>query len=326
MESFRYLAALLLAPLLCGTALRPCSGAEPRPATRPNAEVAPAANSGGMPCWSDVLFFGHWHIQRHMLQGTCRLLDDKDRCQATGTWQHCQQVLEQAKRREHLGPMPSRVVLLLHGLFRSRSCMSPLADYLNQQGGYLVLNVEYPSTQSEVADHARSLASIVQHLEGVEEIHLVGHSLGNIIIRRWLADRGPQDPPGEPRLGRIVMLGPPNQGAQLATMVARQPIFRRWAGPAGQQLGPEWPWLALTLATPPGEFAIIAGGLDNEHGFNPLLPGDNDGTVTVESTRLEGAQDFLILPVLHSMMMRDKRVQQQTLLFLQQGHFEHPGE
>lgn len=312
--------------LACGLLLacQPASlGAQAPPAASRNVPGATASNLTDRHAWADELFFQQWRIQRHAQSGLCRLLDERDQCQASGSWEQCQQALEQAKRDRNLPPMRGPAVLLLHGLFRSRSCMQPLDDYLEKQGGFLVLNVEYPSTQADVTEHARALGSIVRHLEGVSEIHLVGHSLGNIIIRRWLADQAQETTPATnaPRLGRIVMLGPPNQGAELATLVADEPLVRRLVGPVGQQLGSQWPWLEITLATPPGEFGIIAGGLQNGHGFNPLLPGDDDGTVTVESTRLEGAQDFLIVPVIHSLMMSNHRVQEQTLMFLREGHF-----
>ena len=57
-------------------------------------------------------------------------------------------------------------------------------------------------------------------------------------------------------------------------------------------------------------------------GYNPLIPGDDDAVITVESTRLAGARDFRVLPVLHTFFMDDKRAQELTLRFLNHGHFE----
>lgn len=283
----------------------------------------PMPTLGGKQFWADELFFHQWRVQRSSLSGSCRLLDENDFCHATGSFEACVAALHDIQQQRRLPPMRGETVLVLHGLFRTRSSMNSICQYLRRYGGYEVLNVEYPSTQADVAAHARSLASIVDHLDGIDRIHLVGHSLGNIVIRRWLAQRAQQHQES-PRLGRIVMLGPPNKGAQLATMVAEEPLFQFLAGAAGQQLGPKWPWLEASLATPPCEFGIIAGGLQNGRGFNPRLPGDNDGAVTVDSARLDGAKDFLVLPLAHSLLLEDKRVMHQTLQFLQEGHFQHP--
>ena len=70
------------------------------------------------------------------------------------------------------------------------------------------------------------------------------------------------------------------------------------------------------------EFGILAGGRRDDRGFNPLIPGDDDGVVSVESTRLAGAADFRVLPVWHTTMMNDPRVQAMTRTFLEHGYFE----
>jgi hypothetical protein len=89
-------------------------------------------------------------------------------------------------------------------------------------------------------------------------------------------------------------------------------------------LGRQWDRLQQRLATPSFEFGIIAGGRGGERGYNPLVPGDNDGVVSVASTRLAGAADFAVLPALHTFMMNDAKVQEYTLRFLQHGYFVSP--
>ena len=64
-----------------------------------------------------------------------------------------------------------------------------MAKYLHDHGGYTVFNVTYPSTQRDIAANAKSLGHIIEHLDGIEEINFVAHSLGNIVVRRWLADQ-----------------------------------------------------------------------------------------------------------------------------------------
>lgn len=284
----------------------------------------PAPTLGGMQFWADELFFHEWRIQRNVVTGHCRLLDRTAFRHAWGTYEQCLAALDEIKRRQNLPPMTGKAVLVLHGLGDSRWTMARLAKYLEEQGGYTVFNVSYPSTRETIAQYARSLDNILRNLQGIEEINFVAHSLGNIVVRRYLGDcLTPAGHEPDPRIKRFVMLGPPNHGSIAANALANNPLFTAVLGKPGQELGREWAWLEGSLATPPCEFGIIAGGLGNPHGFNPLLPGDDDGIVTVESTRLDGSADFVTVPVLHSCLMNDHRVQRCTLTFLRTGRFRN---
>lgn len=305
-------------------------GQEPA-ATGPAA--VPMPTMGGKQFWADELFFHQWRIQRHVVTGHYRLLDERDLRHASGTFDECRAVLEQIKRQRHLSRMTGKAVVVLHGLIRSRASMESLCRYLRDSGGYNVFNVEYPSTQDDIAEHARSLRRIIDNLDGIEEINFVGHSMGNIVVRHYLGDLARQEPWKQSaggvaadrravaRFHRFVMLSPPNQGALLAETFANNVLFKEIFGEAGQQLGRDWPELEKRLATPSFEFAIIAGGKGNGKGYNPMLPGDNDATISVDSTKLAGARDFAVLPVLHSFVMADQRVQEYVLRFLQRGCF-----
>jgi pimeloyl-ACP methyl ester carboxylesterase len=293
----------------------------------------PVPTLGGKQFWADELFFHQWRIQRNVFDGHCRLLDPRDRRCASGTYEECCAAMERIKRQRGLPPMTGKAVVVLHGLVRSRSAMDALCRYLHERGGYEVFNVGYPSTQADVAEHARSLRRVIENLDGIEEINFVGHSMGNIVIRHCLGDLARQEPWKQSagavaadrravaRFHRFVMLGPPNQGALMAEVFANNVLFKEVYGDAGQQLGRDWPELEKRLATPSFEFGILAGGKGNPKGYNPLVPGDNDGVVSVDAAKLAGARDFAVLPVLHSFMMDDAKVQQCVLRFLQHGYF-----
>jgi pimeloyl-ACP methyl ester carboxylesterase len=179
-----------------------------------------------------------------------------------------------------------------------------------------------------VAQHARALKSLIDNLEGVERIDLVSHSLGSLVIRHYLSDT--TDPAtgrqGDARIQRIVMYAPPNQGAELAEKLGRNQVFKMVFGQAGLQLAREWPELEKKLAVPQCEFGIIAGGRGDERGWNPLLTGDDDGVVSVATTRLAGASDFLVVPSSHTFIMTSPQVLDCTLRFLEQGCFRSPEE
>ena len=293
----------------------------------------PVPTLGGKQFWSDELFFHQWRIQRNALSGECRLLDGHDLRFASGTYDDCCAVLQQIKQQRRLPRMAGKAVVVLHGLVRSRAAMDPLSRYLREHGGYQVFNVSYPSTQEDIAEHARSLRHIIDSLDGIEEINFVGHSLGNVVIRHYLGDLARRDPRRQSRdavaadrrararFHRFVMLTPPNQGARLAETFADNVFFKEITGAAGQQLGRDWPELERHLATPDFEFGIIAGGKGDGKGYNPMLPGDNDGVISVATTKLAGARDFALLPVLHSFVLNNDKAHEYVLRFLKHGYF-----
>ncbi|MFO0913308.1 MAG: alpha/beta fold hydrolase [Pirellulales bacterium] len=273
--------------------------------------------------WTDQAVFHEWRIQRHVETGEYRLLDGDGRLHARGTLDACREKLLTIRREQQLPPMQGRAVVLLHGLAGPAWSMKMLAGYLHDKGDYSVFPIDYSSLRSNVDDHARSLARVIESLEGIEQIDLVGHSLGNIVIRRYLA--GDDNPDGgwvpDQRLHRVVMIAPPNHGALTATRLANYSWFKSIFGEAGQQLGADWDQLQPHLATPPCEFGIIAGGLKNQWGFDPFQPGDDDGRITVATTKLVGASDFIVVPELHELIAHDPRVFAYTLRFLRDGYF-----
>jgi pimeloyl-ACP methyl ester carboxylesterase len=163
----------------------------------------------------------------------------------------------------------------------------------------------------------------VLHLEGVREVHFVTHSLGGLVVRHYLADlaRADELPDTYPRVGRIVMLGPPNSGAAIARQLGDSRLFGLVFGVGGGQLAHDWETLEKKLAIPSGEFGIIAGAMGRRLNGNPGLEGRDDLVVRVEETRLDGARDFLVVPAVHSLLMNDPKVQQATRQFLRHGRF-----
>ncbi len=280
--------------------------------------------AGGKQFWADVCFFHDWRIQCNALTGHHRLLDGANHRHASGTYDNCRQALDEIRRRDNLLPMQGKAVIILHGLFRTRSAMARLRSAIADGGNYSVFCMGYPTTRGSVADHARSLDSAVRSLEGISELNFVAHSLGNLVVRHWLkdlADGGMSLPAGQ-TFGRMVMLAPPNFQPQLATKLLSTQFATFVAGAAAEQMATRWEDLESRLTTPPFEFGVLAGGKGDNRGYNPLIPGDDDGVVTVESTRLPGARDFRCLSVLHSFFMNDRKVHELTARFLAHGYFE----
>ena len=169
---------------------------------------------------------------------------------------------------------------------------------------------------------------MIDGLDGCDEIDFVCHSLGNLVVRRYLGEGNQPEPKWrpDPRIKRMVMLGPPNNGAQLAELFKNNELLGLVAGPSGKQLARDWPATQKLLATPTFPFGIVAGGRGDNQGANPLLKGDDDLIVTVEETRLSGACDFRLVNCLHGRLMDDPAVRQCTLHFLQHDCFTAENE
>ncbi len=284
------------------------------------------ATLGGKQFWTDVRYADGWRVQMHSETGHFRLLNAKSERQGWGNRQHCDQLLNQAIAEGKASTCEGKVVFALHGLMRTSSAMKTLVKHLHQKDGYTVINFQYASTRKTVGDHAVALKSVVDNLgPNVTEINFVGHSLGNIVVRRYLGDTtnkttGRQ---GDARVKRVVMLAPPNQGSRMARILKSSILFRTLAGVSGAQLALGWKNLEPTLATPNLEFGIIAGGQETGNNFsNFILTGPDDFTVSLEETKLVGARDFLVGPLFHTTIMNQPAVLDATSMFLKHGYFE----
>jgi hypothetical protein len=308
-----------------GWALLPLIAAAQSVGTTPDISLpnVPLPTFGGEQFWSDELIFRGWRIQQNVWAGHYRLLDPKDIRRAWGTFEQCQAALDSAKRRDNLPPLAGPAVITLHGLIKSRDDMQTIGDFLEDEGHYHWVNVSYASTRRTLEEHAQSLARIIDGLDGINEINFVCHSLGNLVVRRYLGEERQAMPRWrvDPRIKRMVMLGPPNNGAQVACWFRDNDLYGMLMGPSGKQLACYWHETESLLATPAFEFGIIAGGRADQRGANPLLAGDDDFVVSVAETRLPGASDFRIVPCLHGRILDDPGVHQYAVSFLKHGYF-----
>lgn len=205
------------------------------------------------------------------------------------------------------------LVILLHGLKRRRLDMKVLERNCRKEG-YETINWGYPSTKFPIGTLAEKLAEELKKHKN-RRIHFITHSMGGIIVRMTLNRYTP------PKLGRIVMIAPPGTGAHLADFFGDWKLFKFLFGPAGQDLRRGECGVCDSIEAINAEFGVIAGGRGNSTGFNPFLPGDNDGTVTVESTHLPGEKDFILLPYMHLYIHIMPRTVRLALSFLRTGAF-----
>ena len=209
-------------------------------------------------------------------------------------------------------------VILLHGLCRSSRSMVPMKRALSESG-YQVLNVDYPSRSGSIdklSDEAigGAVSDCQQH--GAVAIHFVTHSLGGILVRSYLTRHT------IPNLGRVVMLGPPNQGSEVVDKLGSFWVFKKINGPAGSELGTHKNSTPNQLG--PANFCagVIAGNRSINWINSRLIPGSDDGKVSVERTRLAGMTDHIVVRATHPFLMRNRTAIRQTIYFLRTGQFE----
>lgn len=203
-------------------------------------------------------------------------------------------------------------VILVHGLWMRGVAMLPQQRLLKKRG-FAVRRFSYPTLRRGLEQNARSLSRFVAST-GSDRIHLVGHSLGGLVVLAMLA----QYP--DSRVRRAVLMGSPSMGSHCASALLRTPSLAAMVGRSLKE------WLAMPRLQLPGdvEIGVISGS--RSLGLGRLIPGlprPNDGVVSVMETQLPGARDIVTLPVAHSQMLLSRACAEQVGAFLRSGSFIH---
>ncbi|MGH8149588.1 MAG: esterase/lipase family protein [Steroidobacteraceae bacterium] len=224
--------------------------------------------------------------------------------------------------------MTRETVVYVHGLWSSRADSLLLRRRLAGELGFNVEAFRYPTVAGSMADVTARLADFVAGL-APSRLHLVGHSLGGLVIYRFL-ERFPDQAPGG-----VVFLGTPAVASRFAQGVARW----NWAAPAlGKCVAEELLVDRERCWTAPRPLGIIAG--TRPLGLGPVLArwedarrqrsgardaadawSASDGTVAVSETRLPGATDHITVAASHMGLLISARVARETASFLRNGHF-----
>ena len=202
-------------------------------------------------------------------------------------------------------------IVLLHGQGRTRLSMVVLGKRF-RSAGYQTLNFPYNQTIRSLDEISGQLVEFIGQKVKTSDYHLIGHSLGNIIIRNSFRKDYPAG------LGKIVMLAPPNQPAHLAKRLKKNPIYRLFTGDSGQKLSEEKFYRDLPIPRVP--FGVIAG----DKGQSLTFSEPNDGVVTVGSTKLEGMADWILLHHGHTFIMNCKDTFEHCVRFIESGRFKQP--
>jgi len=250
-------------------------------------------NMGGNYVWTDVLLQGKYHIQKNVKTGSYRLLDGLRKRILLSDYDDCLSKLNEfSPKFDH-----DHLVLMIHGLGRHAGIMDKPKAAL-RKAGYSAHSLNYATLFESVEQHADHFTHLLENLKGVKKVSFVTHSLGGLVARELLSRA--QEWNGV-KADKLVMMGTPNKGAQIAEFLNRMKLYQFISGPSGQDVRPMKK--IKNLPEPPIPTLVIAGGMGNDIGYNPMLSGDNDGIVRVSETHLDCPHDFKLVNVIHTTIM-----------------------
>jgi pimeloyl-ACP methyl ester carboxylesterase len=211
-------------------------------------------------------------------------------------------------------------VILLHGISRTALSFRKMQLAL-ERAGYATLNIDYASRRKPLEALAEDIDTAIkpfaERIDG--SLHFVGHSMGGLLARVYIGKHRPE------RLGRVVMLGTPNGGSEVADRLKNIGVYRAFFGPAGQQLGTRRDDATKALLPAPDyPVGIIAGNRSIDPLAGAMLTKPHDGRVSVKNTEIDGMADHIVIGTSHPWLVRNNVAVAQTIAFLQDGAFVKP--
>lgn len=210
-------------------------------------------------------------------------------------------------------------VYLIHGYGAVKLSMSSLARYL-KKNGYAVTNWGYNSLGKSIPELGKMLFDEIKENKEIDSVNFVTHSIGGLVVRSLLGHAKKDS--AFPKVCRIVMLGPPNKGAEIADFFAQSKVLKKFLGPNIDYMTTDSTSHANKLPVPEDEeVGIIAGARFDDKGYNLAIEGDDDGFLTTEKTKLGTEKDFIVIPEAHFFMAHNKKSKEYVLRFLKTGKF-----
>ena len=207
------------------------------------------------------------------------------------------------------------VVILLHGLIRTSASMEAMEDALLKEA-YIVHNIDYPSRHFPIEQLAKEVREQVEAItESDDTVHFVTHSMGGILVRTIQKETPLEN------IGHVVMLSPPNQGSELADSLGDLSLYKWINGPAGDQLGTDPDGYINSLGPVDFELGVIAGDRSINWINSIIIPGKDDGKVSIERAKVEGMKDYKVIHATHPYIMKNNEAVTATIRFLKSGSF-----
>lgn len=208
------------------------------------------------------------------------------------------------------------VVVLLHGILGSTLIMKVLENFF-KKNGYEVLNIGYPSVRHDLEFLADYVCTKISKMtDGDKKVNFVCHSMGGLVVRVMLNKYKFKN------LGKLVFMGTPNSGSEIADLLKDNYFYKKLYGPAGQQLVTDQTAFNKLFGDVYYEVGCIAGVLRVDPLHKIIFKAKSDGRVSVESTKLEGMKDHAVLRCRHFYLPLSTNVRKLALRFIQTGSFK----
>lgn len=212
-------------------------------------------------------------------------------------------------------------VILLHGIGRTFRNMQRIEAAL-RGAGFATFNITYPSTRLNILENADFLQAESADFQSSikDKIHIVAFSMGGLVARALIKKYRPEN------LGRVVMIGTPNKGSEVADIFHKMRPFQFFYGPAGQQLISRRNAFQDLLGPIDFDLGVIAG-CSRIHPFSSLIfAEESDGIVSVASTKIEGMSDHIVIPHSHTALPVTKKTAELSVRFLKNGNFKYASD
>lgn len=209
-------------------------------------------------------------------------------------------------------------VIVLHGIRRTNRHSYLLAKRLSE-AGFEVYNITYPFADHSIEDIVDFLHKKFDELgiDKKKKINFVGHSMGGLVIRGYINKYKPKN------LHRVAMIATPNHGSELADKFKNWHLYRWIFGDkSSMQLTTDLGSLENFYGNVDYDLGIIAGKSWHKPFFSSILPGDDDGLVSVESTKLSGMKEHVVLNFSHALGLHYREVSDYVIRYLKTGSFE----
>lgn len=212
----------------------------------------------------------------------------------------------------------SHKVYIIHGYGNPKEIMNKI-DRAVIASGFITENYAYPGFTEDLDSIGKQLYEYIK-AENFDSVSFVTHSMGGLVVRTMLKYSG--EDPEFPMIYRIVMITPPNQGADIADFFKTKGRIRKILGPNVAKMETDSCSFANCLPTPLNiEVGIMIGIRGKKKGYNRLIEGDNDGLLKPERAYLGNEKDVIIMKHNHFEMTQKKKAIKQVVVFLKKGVF-----
>jgi triacylglycerol lipase len=210
-------------------------------------------------------------------------------------------------------------IFVIHGYGSSRVMMKKIDKSIRNEN-YITENYAYKSMTDDLDTIGKQLYVRIKTAT-FDTVSFVTHSMGALVVRSML--NYAKNDKDFPVIYRIVMIAPPNGGAEIADIYASYEILRELLGPNLEHMKTDSGSYANKLPIPyNSEIGIIAGIRGGKYGYNLLIKGDNDGLLTPKRTKLGVQKDFVLIKGEHNLLTQKKYVCKLVVEFLKFGLFK----